>query len=218
VVCTYSAQCTFSSLLLEPRCWHWGGAAYRRGGGLCRYILMWKASCLRSTGKHQEVESSSMQFSWCQNLGEFLGAMEKFVFEVKKLSNRIKDWKTVRSQAQIRKYRPLLPKNMSPPQLQGLHWRRMGHRQRLSAFVALEHSCLSWLKLGFPARWRTCTHLHFPYQKNCCTLANFGFDAVFAAPKLTGLRQIGCISTEAQCYGSIKNQPSEGNPLATAGC
>jgi hypothetical protein len=44
-------------------------------------------------------------------------------------------------------------------------------------------------------------------------LANYGFAAVFAAPKLAGLRQLVCIEAEGQRYGLSKK-----GRLAIAGC
>jgi hypothetical protein len=49
-------------------------------------------------------------------------------------------------------------------------------------------------------------------------LANYGFATVVAAPKLAGLRNLGRIEAEGQCYGSPKNGGSEANCLAIAGC
>jgi hypothetical protein len=49
-------------------------------------------------------------------------------------------------------------------------------------------------------------------------LANYGFAAVFAAPKLAGLRHLAHIKAEGQCYSSAKNGCSEANRLAIAGC
>jgi hypothetical protein len=49
-------------------------------------------------------------------------------------------------------------------------------------------------------------------------VANYGFAAVFAAPKLAGLRQLARIEAEGQRYGSPKNGSSKANGLAIAGC
>jgi hypothetical protein len=49
-------------------------------------------------------------------------------------------------------------------------------------------------------------------------LANYGFAAVFAAPKVSGLRQVPRIEAKGQSYGSPKNGRSETNHLAIAGC
>jgi hypothetical protein len=47
-----------------------------------------------------------------------------------------------------------------------------------------------------------------------CALANYGFAAVFAAPKLAGLWQLARIEAEGQRYGSQKNGSSKANRLA----
>ncbi len=65
------------------------------------------------------------------------------------------------------------------------------------------------------ARSRT---LLLPQRNHRCALANYGFAAVVAAPKLAGLRHLGCFEAEGQPYGSPKNGRSEVNPLANAGC
>jgi hypothetical protein len=49
-------------------------------------------------------------------------------------------------------------------------------------------------------------------------LANYGFAAVFAAPKLAELRQLARIEAKGQRYGSLKNGYSKANRLAIAGC
>jgi hypothetical protein len=49
-------------------------------------------------------------------------------------------------------------------------------------------------------------------------LANYGFAAVFAAPKLAGLQQLMRIEAKGQRYGSPKKERSEANRLAIAGC
>ncbi len=48
-------------------------------------------------------------------------------------------------------------------------------------------------------------------------LANYGFAAIFATPKLAGLQQVARIEAEGQSYGSPKNGRSEANHLANAG-
>ncbi len=50
-----------------------------------------------------------------------------------------------------------------------------------------------------------------------CALANYGFAAVVAAPKLAGLLHLACIEAEGQRYGSPKNGRSEANHFAIAG-
>jgi hypothetical protein len=49
-------------------------------------------------------------------------------------------------------------------------------------------------------------------------LAIYGFAAIFAASKLTGLRQQWRIEAEGQGYGSSKNGRSKANRLVIAGC
>jgi hypothetical protein len=49
-------------------------------------------------------------------------------------------------------------------------------------------------------------------------LANCGFAAVLAAPKVSGLQYLGCIKAKGQPYGSPKNGLSEVIRLAIAGC
>jgi hypothetical protein len=51
-----------------------------------------------------------------------------------------------------------------------------------------------------------------------CALANYGFAAVFAAPRIAGFWQQWRIEAEGQPYGSSKNGRSKANRLAIAGC
>jgi hypothetical protein len=60
--------------------------------------------------------------------------------------------------------------------------------------------------------------LQFPQRKHRCALANYGFAAIFAAPKLAGLQQQGRSAAERQSYGSPKNGSSKANRLVMAGC
>jgi hypothetical protein len=57
----------------------------------------------------------------------------------------------------------------------------------------------------------------FPYRNHRFALAN-GFAAVFAAPKVAGLRQVPRVEAKGQSYGLPKNMRSEANYLAITGC
>jgi hypothetical protein len=50
------------------------------------------------------------------------------------------------------------------------------------------------------------------------THANYCFATIYAAPKLVGLRHLGCVEGRGQCYSIMKNGIPEMNRLATKGC
>ncbi len=79
---------------------------FQRRWGLCWYIhILYEkpptlAALAMAADKCQEWRHSATRFSRFRHLRDCSGAWEKFVFKVKKLSNDIKDIKTVMSNDQ----------------------------------------------------------------------------------------------------------------------
>jgi hypothetical protein len=148
-----------------------------------------------------------------------LGASESLVFKVKKLSNGIKDLKTVRrGDTKPKKQTVATEKHVTIVQIAEGEWLNTSAYQSLLCQEALPEPLLPILnKKRFSRRMARLYTPPFPLQKHRCTLANCSFAAIFATPNLAGLRHLGHIAAEGQSYSSPKNGCSEANHLAIAG-